>query len=242
MTTPLNRVNSDPSMKDLLDLFKKEIFLSLNCHTLATIQSFDPVTQLVSATINYKKAILRADPLTGVYSQVLVDFPVMIDCPVIILQGGGASLQLPIANGDTCLILFNDRDIDNWLQSGQVGPLATQRLHSFADGIALIGIRSVNNAFTDFDTTRAVLKGPGYTSIGLSATKIRIKNNVQNLNDLLQTLITEIKSLVTATAAITVTGVTPGLGVSGVPANAAVITAIGTQLTTTATQIGELLE
>ncbi|CAK9250669.1 unnamed protein product [Sphagnum jensenii] len=80
---------------------------------------------------------------------------------------------MPIAQGDQCLILFNDRSIDNWFTSGQVQPLASSRLHSFSDGIALVGLNYLNNGvtkLTNYDSTRAVLRN-STTGVGVSSTK-----------------------------------------------------------------------
>lgn len=239
MSTPLNRVANDPSLADLLELLKKDIFLNLNCHAIATIQSFDSSTQLVSATINYKKTFLKADAL-GMYSSVLVDYPILIDCPIIMMQGGNGVLTFPIATGDTCLILFNDRDIDNWLHSGQVGPVGTQRFHSFSDGIALVGLRPTSNPVLNYDSSRVVLKN-GTATLALGLTKIELSNATSNLNTLLQELMTELENLTTAIAAITVICAAPG-SPSSPPVNAAAFVALGTQITTTATKIGGLLQ
>lgn len=226
-----NKVIPDPDMKSLLDLFKQEIFISLNCHALATVQSFDSAKQTVKATLNYKRS----------FGGKLSDYPVLVDVPIIILTGGKAALTMPIASGDTCLILFNDRDIDNWFSGGQVAALASQRMHSFSDGIALIGLRSSKNPVDDYDEDRAVLKNDK-AKVAVGASLIEISNNLYNLNSILQELVTEINTLVAQTAAITVTAVVPGPGVSGPPANAAAITAIAAQLTATAVKIAGLLE
>lgn len=243
ITQVLTAVN-EPSLKDLLDLYKQQTLLDLNCHHIGTVQSFDKDAQTVTATINYKKTFFTLNPLSGIYDPVLVDYPILLDCPVVVLGGGNAKLTFPIAQGDECLIIFNDRNIDNWFQSGQAGPVATARLHSFSDGIALVGLQSLNKSIKNYDTTRAVLRNgdDGLTMVGVGPTLIKIANNTTTLNTLLQNLVTQLENLVTATAAITVTGVTTGPGVSGPPANAAVIVAIGTTLTTIATQISGLLE
>jgi hypothetical protein len=239
-TVNFNSKQTDPSLRDLLDLHKKDILLSLNCHALATIQSFDSASLKVTASMNYKKSILQRDS-DGNYSTVLHDYPVLLDMPVVILGGGPAQVTFPIQAGDTCLVLFNDRDIDNWFQSGQVGPVASNRLHSFADGIALVGVRSQANPIENYDETRAGLSW-GQTVVQVSEDKIKLANALYTLNELLQELVTDINLLVTQTAALTVTGVTSGLGNSGVPANAAAITAVGVSLAATAVKIGELLE
>ncbi len=240
-TIKQNKAPAEPSLMDLLNLFRKQLMLDFNCHHIGTIQSFDPAKQTCRATINYKKTFFQPNPKTKVYESVLLDYPILVDCPVIVLGGGTSALTFPIAAGDECLLLFNDRDIDNWFQSGQKGPVATPRLHSFSDGIALVGLRSLANSLQNYDTTRAVLRN-GSTMVGVGASLVKIANNQYTLNGLLQELINEVKSLVSATAAITVTGVQTGGGVSGVPANAATITAISSQLATTANKIAALLE
>lgn len=217
---------TEPNLSDLLGLLKKDILLSLFCHAIGTVQSFNSAKQTVTATINYKKTYLRQDQ-AGQFNPVLVDYPILLDVPVVILGGGNANLTFPIAQGDECLILFNDRDIDNWFQSGQVGPVASNRLHSFSDGFALIGVRSLARSLAGYDTSRAVLAN-GTTLVGVSVDKVKIANALHTLNGLLQSLISQIQL-------ITVSGVTTGPGVSGPPVNAAALAAI-------ATQIGTLLE
>jgi hypothetical protein len=238
---PLNAVPSEPSLKDLLDLLKKDIMLSLNSHHVGTIESFNPVKQTATATVNYPKTYFQLNSSTGLYNPVLVDYPLLVDCPVICLGGGKTALTFPIQQGDECLVLFNDRAIDSWFSGGAGAALSSPRLHSFSDGIILVGLRSLGNVLQSYDTVRAVLMN-GTTLVGVGPTLIKIANNSTTLNTLLQNLVTNIKNLVSATAAITVTGVMSGGGVSGPPANIAAINAITTQLTTTANQIAGLLE
>lgn len=222
-----NLVTSDPELSDLLDLFKRDLMMSIACHHVGTIQSFDEAKQTAQVTINYKKTYFERNARTGLYDPVLVDYPILMDCPCIVLGGGAASLTFPITKGDECLVLFNDRDIDNWFQSGQVGPVATPRLHSLSDGFALVGVRSSGKVLSGYDLTRAVLQH-GTTVVAVGESLVKIANNQHTLNTLIQDLITAIQ-------AITVTGVTAGPGTSGPPANAATFT-------TLAAQFGELLE
>lgn len=232
---------NEPALIDVLNLFKKQIFLDLNSHHLATIQSFDPDNQTVTATINYKKTDFQFDPVTGLYNQVLVPYPLLADVPVIVLGGASAKLTFPIAQGDECILLFNDRDIDNWFQSGQVSGNATGRLHSFADGVALVGLNSLNNLIQDYDPDRTVLRN-GNAGVGVGLEKIKIFNEITTLNTLLQNILTKLENLATAAAAITVTGVTSGGALSGPPSNASTFTGLASDLTSLATQLGGLLE
>lgn len=240
-TIPQNQPPSHPDLADALSLLRKDIFLNMNCHHLGTIQSFDASKQTASATINYKKTFFELNKATGIYNAVLIDYPILIDCPVICLGGGTTGLTFPIQSGDECLIIFNDRDIDNWFSGAGNGAVATPRLHSLADGIILVGPRSKANVIQNYDTERATLFN-GTTVVGVGESLVKIANNQFTLNTLLQELISELQDLVNQTSILTVTGVTSGSSPSGPPQNAAAIVLIGTQIMVTANKIAELLE
>lgn len=233
---------NDATLSDLLMFFKKDIFTSLNCHAIGTIQSFDPSNQTCQATINYKQTYYR-DSKTGVQETYFEDYPPVVGAPVIILAGGGANLTFPIKQGDECLVLFNDRDFDNWWSSGQTKENKRGRVHSFTDAIVLVGLRSLAKTVANYDTTHAQLSW-GNAKLGITDSKVLVSNTTSTLNDLLQELITEVKDLATQCAAIQVTGVTPNLPtyVSGPPQNASDISAISGELDATATKIAALLE
>lgn len=251
---PFTQSPAEPSLKDVLDQLRKSILLELCAHHVGTVQSFDAAKQTARVTINYKKTYFRLDQSTGLYSPQLVDYPVLVDSPVIFLGGGPSGLTFPVVQGDECVVLFNDRDLDNWFAGGSGKGTATTRLHSFADGLILVGVRSLGNVLTNFDTARAVLRGSkdGTTMVGVGPTLIKIANSSYTLNGLLQDLITQVKALVDATANITVTpgsfvappgaGGGPVTGTSGTPVNASTITSVKTNLSTTASHIAGLLE
>lgn len=240
----LNTVILDPTMRDLMNLVKKELSLSLNCHHVGTVQSFNATNMTVVATINYPKTFLQNVPNTKTYKPVQVNYPALIDCPIVCLGGGKTNMTFPIAKGDECLLLFNDRDIENWFSSGQPGPVATAGLHAFADAFALVGVKSVPNVLTAYDVVRALMTN-GNVNLGInpSNNKVLISNTANGtLNTVLQNIVTQLKTLCTQCAAITVSGVTTGAGTSAIPVNAASITAVSTQLTTLATTLGSILE
>lgn len=196
-TLAQTRRKVDPSLKDLLDLYKKDLLLNLNCHAIGTIQSFDPSNQTVSATINYKKTYdQRQDD--GTYITVLKDYPILLDMPAIVLSGGEWSLRFPIAKDDQCLILFNDRALDSWFQSGQVGPVPVARFHSISDGVALIGLRSMANPLENFALDHGGLYGPGQSEVSLSDSGlVKIGNGTGTLGSALQQLLTNLDTVAT---------------------------------------------
>ncbi len=174
-----NLIPNEPGLKDLLDRYKRNTMLALNCHHIATIQTFNSATQTASATVNYKKTFIKPHPITGVYQSELRDYPVMLDCPVVFLGG----LTSPVITGDECLALFNDRDIDNWLNGSSNSAVATARLHSFSDAILLVGIRSLANVIPDFNTAAPELRNRSGTSrVAVGETGVTVDFNGNQIN------------------------------------------------------------
>ncbi len=186
----MERQVESPDLKEVLDDFKVSLFSELNCHSIGTIESFNIENQTASINIVYRKVI----------NNEIYKYPLLIDCPVVVMSGGVASLRMPIVVGDTCLVFFNDRDIDNWYEGGHTATLNSDRMHSLSDGIALVGIRSLQNVITDYDPEAAELKN-GDTTISLKE-KIKLENDVQNLKTLVDSLIDTIIALQTIPAVV----------------------------------------
>lgn len=189
----LNQYVGDPNLTDLLSLFMRQIKLDLNCCHIGTVQSFDSTKQTASVTINYTKSYSSGTQMNTVKQ---VSYPLVADCPIVVLGGGSSYVSFPISPGDECMVLFNDRDIDNWFSFSTVGaPVATGRLHSFSDGLIIVGVRSKNNFITNFDTARAIFGNKNSAYVGVSATKVKIANQTKNLETILQNLITALDNL-----------------------------------------------
>lgn len=236
-STPAN-----PTLADLINLLKKEIAMETNCHHVATVQSFDAAKQTATATVNYKTSVSVIGD-RGVYVQKLVDYPVLVDCPVIFLFGSKGGFTNPVAEGDPCIVLFNDRDIDNWFQGAIPGAVASPRLHSFADGFIVVGPRSLAQSIADFDPDRPTLRNfSGTTGVSVGEDKVEVFNADHTLNELLQELVEDVKTLAGHLNELTGT-CPPGGGPLIIPPTYFTnITQDITALADTAVKIGELLE
>jgi hypothetical protein len=144
MTIPLNKRKSNPDFCAVLDQLEDIIKSSLNCISIGTIQSFDATNQTATILLNYKSKDL--------YTGNETDYQPLVKCPVFILNGGGAYITFPIAKGDSCLVLFCDREIDTWFTKGGTNAPQSARVHDLNDGIALIGIKNTGNFIAGYYT------------------------------------------------------------------------------------------
>jgi hypothetical protein len=55
-------------------------------------------------------------------------------------------------------LVFSERAIDNWWETGKVSPPSDSRMHSFSDGLALLGFRSLPNVIQDFNASAVELR------------------------------------------------------------------------------------
>lgn len=221
----------EPDLKDILDLVKRDIMLSLNCHHLGKIEQFNKENQTARVRIVYgKKVSVRNE--AGEYIDQIKDYPLLLDCPVFFLRGGSMGIKIPPKEGDDCLLLFNDRDIDNWFEGATSGELNTSRTHSMTDALCVVGFSSKLSRLSDIEDDILELFNKN-AKIQLTEEKIKLFNQIESLNDIIQDLVTELANM-----QIAVTGVQNGSGATTgtvSPANIANLTQI-------ASRFGGLLE
>jgi hypothetical protein len=197
-------------MRALLNDQQQRDGYALNCHEVGQIVSFDAAKQ--SATV--KIMVLR------VLGSQNVEYPLLTDCPVFVLTGGDACLTMPVKAGDSCLVLFNDRDLDNWFTSGSNVVPNTARAHDLSDGLVLVGFRNLANVISEYSTSDAVLRNKR-AKVGAGGDEhIIVENQTGSLKTGLDNLVTGLDALCTA-----LTGWVDTHGDSPNPATIAAITA-----------------
>ncbi len=145
-----------PDLDDLLAESRDAVFSNLNCIQIGQIQKVND-DQTAEVKIQFLRQL--QDGKTAKY-------PLLVDCPYFVLNGGGSYIDMPIAQGDYCLVLFNDRNIDNWWDTANVAVPADTRKHSIADGMAIVGINPRSKAFARSGTDFRIL-GPEGSGISL---------------------------------------------------------------------------
>lgn len=124
---------------ELPDVMNDAILTALaNTHTILIAR----VEAVNAKTIDVQPVIQR------VVDGVAVDLPLFPDVPPIFLQGGSSYDAHPIAAGDYCLLLINERCFDRWYAGDDGVPPLEPRMHDYSDGFALVGVNPSSMAKT----------------------------------------------------------------------------------------------
>ena len=171
---------------NILNRFRDNIFLNINCCSIGRIESVNFEEQTVEVSIVYKR--VQQDG-------TILDYPLLLDVPFTIIQGGGSYLGMPIAAGDYCVVLFCDRNFSTWWDSGAEKEPENQRKHSLSDGIAIVGINP-KSALLGYDGSNVKWNFAHDLEINAKE-KITIANSNTDLLTLLNGLIDVIKGITT---------------------------------------------
>jgi hypothetical protein len=169
-----------PQLDTLLNSLKSEIFSTINCIQIGKISKVTSGSQTVEVQIQMRSLSEDGESIA---------YPVLVDCPYFVLQGGAAYIDMPISIGDYAIVLFNDRDIDNWWSTANVADPNSRRKHSLSDGIAFVGINP-KTTVRSLDGTNLRFFGPEIHLNGNSKTFV----THAELNTALQTFVTALNA------------------------------------------------
>lgn len=215
------RASQPQVLREAFREMMKNVATSSPGHILA----FDPVTQLAQVQIG----IMRVD-LNG----AAFEPPTIIETPVY-FPGGDYHIEYQIDPGCEGDILFSQRCIDGWLQTGGVATNPIGRFHDPQDAFFLPGFRSMPNKLPAFQnngvrlsnkegTQFVWMKNDGSISMENGAGHIRLAaSGVVTINGVTidpASLVTTPNDVKAGTIFLKThrhTGVTTGAGTSGTP-------------------------
>lgn len=200
----MSRQRNEPDLQDIINGAMEDLNYSFNCHRIGIIENFNPINQLATVRM-VDKGIIQYDD-----GEKIVDYSLLVDCPIFIHKGINGGITIPILKGDSCLICFNDRSMDRWLEDGQIQRPIPLRAHDLSDAIAIVGIRNKINKLTDFNNdateinyldNKIIIANSKISLLNSSGgslnidDKLELKNTSENLKDLIDELITIITNL-----------------------------------------------
>lgn len=132
-----NSITGNPNSIQILEGITQKTGYELNCMRVGIIEAFYPDDLTVDVRIANKKTIgLNIDGTPIIRDYPLIRAKVVYCSPYI---------TFPINVGDECILLFSDREIENWFINGGVNAEGYSRMHAFTDAVAIFGIRSLPN-------------------------------------------------------------------------------------------------
>lgn len=198
----------------VMQLSQDAIMSRLNCHNIGRIVSFNAENQ----TVDVELMILKQ------FKNRTIIPPLLTEVPLIMLGAGGGHITMPDPTGTICVLLFMDRNIDNFLATGEAYVPPTSRMHDFTDCVALTTFKTLVNPLTDYDEKAVTIineeiiekiKNQSYikvyadsvqiktmqreaTGAAINVTdKINIENTAQNLANLIQSFLAACESITT---------------------------------------------
>ena len=151
----------------LARLQEKSIQYDTNCHRVGKIIAFNKD----ELTCDVQLLELQAKPIGGTQS-----FAILKQLPLLIEGNDKAHLTWGNIVGSECLIHFNDRDIDNWFETGEAYEPNSTRMHNFSDGFVTLRPFSKIKVF-QYDDEAVVLENQS-SKIRITENTIQITNNI----------------------------------------------------------------
>lgn len=191
---------------DYPDLMKRQISSHIKQHVNTAIPC-----EVVNVSRLQTEQTIDVQPLINrVFEDVVVMVPsIILNVPVVFPSGGGGLISFPIKVGDTVLVIYSQRSIEEWMESGGERQTPKDRRHHHrTDAIAIPGIytKSSNlsphpdnvevkfesssvsitpeNVVTVSDgTSSVVLDGAGTTTLTNGTSTITMADGITTLSD-----------------------------------------------------------
>ena len=180
------------NFNETLNLQQNAIMSRLNCHNIGRILEFESTTQLCTVELMQIKQFGDQAYTPAPITQV----------PLIMLGAGNAHITMPNPVGTTCLLLFLDRNMDNFMETCEQYMPDTARMHDFTDCVALTTFKTLVDPIQDYDEQAISLLNEDTSlkiypdSLEVQTTgKIKLANTTQNLAALMQSFLTACENI-----------------------------------------------
>ena len=169
------------SESEIIQTLRAKVVNNLHVAMPGVIESYEFKEQRASIKIAIKQLYN-----SGAY----IDYPILSGVPVIFPRSGGASITMPVTRGDTCLVMFLDKDLRAWLLGGDNLKPRSTRAHHLNDAVAVMGLspftkvsKAENNTdvLLTYDGSQVRLKPQGVIDVH-SAKEINIKTESVIIN------------------------------------------------------------
>lgn len=172
-----------PNLTEVITQGIERMFANVHTAIPGIVESYDDGTNTVSVRPALKRKYVE--------ESAAVELPIISRVPVLFPRTANAHLALPVAQGDSVLLVFSERGIAKWLDRGGTVDPEEPAMFSINDAIAIPGIYPLaepparNGAASSVEmangTSYLEIKDTG--EIRMKATKIVLESTDVNLGD-----------------------------------------------------------
>lgn len=125
----------DPSLENLLSLHGANLRDGIRVALPGQIVSYNSSSQTATVQPLIQDAHISEDG-----ERVVETLPPVADVPVMFLGPARGRITWPVAQGDTCLLLYCSSSIQQWFARGGVVDPGDDRRHDLSDPVVLVGL------------------------------------------------------------------------------------------------------
>ena len=135
------------------------------------VRSYDRTTQTATIRLGARRVVRAADEDAD--EDTSEALPDLVDVPVLWPGGGGFYVHLPLAEGDSVLVLFPETSIDRWLETGSAEDPSIATRHGLDGAIAIPGLRYRAQRVAGLPADALVVGRDGGPEIRITAAEVR---------------------------------------------------------------------
>jgi len=177
------------------------------------VESYD-VTRQVANVKPMLRRVLRSEEM----DRITEELPVIPCVPVAWLKGGGAFVTLPLAVGDTGLLIFAEHLIDRWRATGEDVDPGDLRRHDLSGAVFYPGLSTAANQIQNSSATEMRFGLDASYVAGVDASGARFPHDATQFLARADRTLSELQSIASALISHVHSGVTTGPGLTG-PSN-----------------------
>lgn len=130
-----NQLSSTPTLLQTLKSVSNRTGEDIFCMRIGFIEEFHPEDLTAIVRLAQKKTIgQNQDGTQQVRDYALISAKVCYSSPY---------MTYPLKQGDECLVLFSDTELESWFITGEALPEGYPRMHDITDAVVIAGIRSM---------------------------------------------------------------------------------------------------
>lgn len=127
-------LNYEPTLADVIREAMEFRLLDVHVSFPARVVSFDPETETVDVQCNISKVFFDREG-----EKVVEKLPLLQNVPVAFPRGKMHSITFPLSEGDQVMIVFADRNIGQWQETGEDGDPGDLTSHGLSGAWAIPG-------------------------------------------------------------------------------------------------------